>query len=184
MKRGHNMPIAQNVNKVLSEIARKMGGGVLRVGYLEGEKYADGTPVAYVAYLNEFGHGGRFPSPPRPTFRVMISKESPGWPATMAALAKQFNYEGMKSLSIMGKEIEGALQESVYTTTVAPLSKTSLVLRAKFWTNPQDITARDVVEAQKTAAADDGDVASGTQAKPLVWTHTMVDAVGSEVVRK
>lgn len=40
----------------LAEMANKIRGqGVLRVGFLEGFNYPDGTPVAYVAAINEFG---------------------------------------------------------------------------------------------------------------------------------
>lgn len=184
MKRSSQIPIAKKVNDLLTDIAKKMGGGVLRVGFLEGSAYPDGTPVAYVAYLNEFGHGGTFPAPARPFFRTMVAKESPHWADEMGALAKLYNYDGAKVLAVMGHQIEGQLQESITNLTEPALSKTTLVLREKFWTNPEDIRARDVVAAQQTAAAGDGDMASGSQAKPLVWTGQLLRSVGSEVVRK
>lgn len=158
-----------------------MGGGQVRIGFLEGATYPDGTPVAAVAYWDEFGKGGNFPSPPRPFFRTMISVESKGWAVKMAGLAKTFDYDGKKVLAVMGEDIAGALRQSIIDTNDPALSPTTLVLRAKFWGHPQDITIRDVLNAQVTAAAGDGDMASGTQAKPLVWTGHMLASVGYEV---
>lgn len=176
------LSVAQNVNKTLTEIAQKMGGGKVKIGFLEGATYPDGTPVAAVAAWNEFGHEGNFPAPPRPFFRTMIAKESPGWPAKMADLAKATNYNGSLVLKIMGEDIAGALKQSIIETNDPPLSQTTLVLRKRFWGNPGDITASDVVAAQQAAAAGNAG-ASGTQAKPLVWTGHMLQSVGYEVTR-
>ena len=58
----HTMPDkvlsgADGVMKALEDIARKMGGGEVAVGFMEGATYPDGTPVAAVAFWNEFGKG-------------------------------------------------------------------------------------------------------------------------------
>jgi hypothetical protein len=182
MRRAHNMSVAQHVNNVLTDIAKKMGGGKVKIGFLEGATYPDGTPVAAVAFWDEFGHGGNFPSPPRPYFRMMIAKESPHWPAKMAALAKATNFDGAKVLKLMGEDIAGALKASIIATNDPPLSQTTLILRKRFWTNPGDITAGDVVAAQQAAAAG-APGASGSQAKPLVWSGHLLNSVGYEVTR-
>lgn len=176
------LSVAQNVNKTLTEIAQKMGGGKVQIGFLEGATYPDGTPVAAVAAWNEFGHEGNFPAPPRPFFRTMIANESPGWPAKMANLAKATHYDGKLVLKLMGEDIAGALKQSIIETNDPPLSGTTLILRKRFWTNPGDITASDVVAAQQ-AAANGENGASGTQAKPLVWTGHLLQSVGYEVKR-
>lgn len=174
------LSVAQNVNKVLTDIAQKMGGGRVQIGFLEGATYPDGTPVAAVAAWNEFGHEGNFPAPPRPFFRNMIAKESPGWPAKMANLAKATNYNGKLVLKLMGEDIAGALKQSIIETNDPPLSPTSLILRKRFWGNPGDITTTDVISAQQAAARGDSG-ASGTHAKPLVWTGHLLASVGYEV---
>ena len=176
------MTVAQNVNRVLTDIARKMGGGTVQIGFLEGATYPDGTPVAAVAFWGEFGHGGHFPSPPRPYFRTMIAKESPGWPAKMAALAKATNFDGAKVLKLMGKDIAGALKQSITELEEPALSETTLILRKRFWSDPGAITIKDVLSAQQ-AAAGGAEGASGSQAKPLVWTGNMLASVGYEVKR-
>lgn len=96
--------------KKLEEIAQKMGGGAVSVGFIDGAVYPDGTPVAAVAYWNEYGKKGQ---PPRPFFRRMIAAESPTWPSKMAALAKATNYDGQRVLGLMGEDIKGALQQSI-----------------------------------------------------------------------
>lgn len=177
------IPINETVAKKLREIAESMGGGAVQVGFLENATYADGTPVAFVAYEDEFGHGGKFPSPPRPFFRTMVKTESPTWPDKMATLAKSTNYDGPEVLKLMGEDIEGALKESIIDTNAPELSPTTLALRAKFGNNPQNIRMRDVIEAQRQVAAGTADLASGTQAKPLVWTGHMLASTGYRVVK-
>jgi hypothetical protein len=183
MKRGHNIPIAEHVNTTLKELAKKMGGGVVRVGFLEGAKYPSGVPVAYIAYLDEFGHGGNFPSPARPYFRTMVKETSHDWPAQMAHLIKLYDYNGHKVLNGMGGIIAGDLRESIENFNGVLLSPTTLVLRDRFWTNPQDITITDVLAAQE-GAKKGAPAATGTQAKPLVWTGVMLRNVAFEVVKK
>lgn len=176
------LKLADNVARHLTEIARKMGGGAVEVGFMEDAVYPDGTPVAEVAYLNEMGHGGKFPAPPRPFFRTMIENESPSWAGKMGHLAKVTNYDGPKVLALMGEDIQGALKESIVNLTEPELSPTTLMLRKEFGNNPQDIRARDVVAAQK-AVADGEEGATGTQAKPLVWTGHLLNSITYKVMR-
>jgi hypothetical protein len=164
MKRGNNIPLADSVRKHLSELAEAMGGGTLSVGFLEGEVYPDGTPVAQVAYWNEFGTST---APARSFFRTMVTA--------------QYELDGNKTLNQMGKIIAGELQESIVNTNAPALSEVTLLLRSRFWTNPQDITGADVGRAKRdVAAGKTGDV-TGTQSKPLVWQGIMLQAVSWEV---
>jgi hypothetical protein len=103
---------SDGVMKALEDIARKMGGGAVNVGFMEGATYPDGTPVAGVAFWNEYGVPARG-QPPRPFFRKMIAKESDTWPKKMAALAKAYDYDGAKVLAMMGEDIKAALQQSI-----------------------------------------------------------------------
>ena len=169
-----SLKLSARVAKRLQDLARKLGGSV-SVGFFEGETYSDGTPVASVAFWNEYGHQGPFPAPPRPFFRTMIAKESPTWGRKMAALAKATNYDGDRVLNIMGEDIARALGESITELTAPPLSPTTLMLRQKFGNSPEKIRARDVVEAQRDVAAGKSG-ATGSQAKPLVWTDRLLRA--------
>lgn len=175
------MSVAQHVNQVLTDIAKRMNAGKVAIGFLEGATYPDGTPVAAAMFWAEFGHGGRFPSPPRPYFRKMIATESPGWPNKMAELSKAFNYDGKRVLSAMGDDIAGALRESIIQMNDPPLSPTTLALRAKFGNDHTSITIRDVLAAQIQVSQGVAKLASGTQAKPLVWTGHALDSIGWEL---
>ena len=70
----------------LAEIsAMASSPATLRVGFLEGGgTYPDGTSVAMIAVINEYG---KFAQPPRPYFRNMIAAKSPEWPAAIAGLS-------------------------------------------------------------------------------------------------
>ena len=121
----------EGLQKALADIARKMGGGLVKVGFLEGATYPDGTPVAAVAFWNEYGkevnsQGGDYFQLPRPFFRRMIAKESPEWADKMAKLAKAYDYDGAKVLALMGEDIKGALQQSINDFESPPLAQSTI----------------------------------------------------------
>lgn len=173
--------VADNVTRKLKEIAQKMSGHV-NVGFLEGATYPDGTPVAAVAFWNEYGHGGPFPSPPRPYFRTMIAKEKPTWGGKVASLAKVTGDDGPKILALMGEDIDGALKQSIVELVAPALSPTTLVLRQIYGNNPGSIRARDVLAAQELVKEGYAG-ATGTQAKPLIWTGHMLNSTGYKVFK-
>lgn len=165
--------------KALEDIARKMGGGSVSVGFMDGATYPDGTPVAAVAFWQEFGVPSRS-IPPRPFFRDMIASESPEWPKRMAALAKATDYDGPKVLAMMGEDIKGALQKSIVDTNSPALSPITRMLRKMVGNQPELITGGMVGEAaRRVAEGEEG--ASGTQAKPLVWTGHLITSITYKV---
>lgn len=111
------------LEKALNDIAERMGGGEVKVGFLEGATYPDGTPVAAVAFWNEFGSKE---TPARPFFRNMIEAESPGWAGKMAKLAQATNNDGDKVLALMGEDIKGALQQSINDLQSPPLAPSTI----------------------------------------------------------
>lgn len=167
------------LSKVLAQIGKDAAGG-LTVGFLSGATYPDGTSVAQVAFWNEYGHGGNFPAPPRPFFRKMIADESGGWGVKLSKALKYYDYDAEKALRAMGEDIKGALQQSISTLESPELSPTTLMLRKTFGNNPGDIRRRDVLEAQRMVAEGE-EGATGTQAKPLIWTGHMLNSVDYEV---
>jgi len=98
----------------------------------------------------------------------------------MAGELKRSEFDGKKTLAFMGDEIEGQLKESIIELVAPPLSKTTLRLRLKFRNQPQNIRARNVVQAQ-IDVANGKPVASGTEAKPLVWTGQMLNSTSYKV---
>lgn len=97
----------------LAELAASLGDGkTLRVGFLEGATYPDGTSVPMVAAANEFGDPA-MNRPPRPFFRRMIAEKSPDWPSDIGRIALAVNYDATTLFSLMGERIKDQLQGSI-----------------------------------------------------------------------
>lgn len=122
----HILKGAEGLQKALAGIAAKMGAGAVSVGFMAGATYPDGTPVAAVAFWNEFGGPGR---PPRPFFRQMIAAESPTWGAKIGKLAVATKYDGPAVLAMMGEDIAGALGESISNFETPALAESTVAAK-------------------------------------------------------
>jgi hypothetical protein len=97
----------------------------LRVGFFENAKYPDGTPVAMIAAIQDFGA----PSvgiPPRPFFRNMIAAKSGEWPAAIAESLRQEDYDAARALALAGDAIAGQLRQSIIDTNTPPLAPATI----------------------------------------------------------
>lgn len=113
----------------LEEIKRKVGDGeLLRLGFLEGATYPDGTPVAYIAAVNEYGNPANN-QPPRPFFRRMIAEKSPGWGAKMAKVMQAAGCDVDVAFGRMGEGIRGQLQESIRQLQDPPLAEATIAAK-------------------------------------------------------
>lgn len=95
--------------KALEEIAANMTGSV-RVGFLESATYPDGTPVAAVAFWDEFG---TTTAPARPFFRTTITEKSDEWADKLGKSVKNYGYDSEKVLTFMGQTIQQDVQSSI-----------------------------------------------------------------------
>ena len=111
----------------LDDISRNIKkASKVKVGFLEGATpYPDGTPVALVALINDFGAPSRG-QPPRPFFRNMVKEKSPAWPAAVAKELVANNYDVRITLKRMGLAIAGQLRESITEGTYAPLAGSTI----------------------------------------------------------
>ncbi len=99
------------LEKVLAGIARKVAkSNSVKVGFLEGAKYPDGTNVAQVAFWNEYG---TVRSPVRSFFRTMIAKKSPTWGDAVAKTLKATDYDSKAALGLIGEGVKDQLVESI-----------------------------------------------------------------------
>lgn len=106
---------------------------LLRVGFLSGAKYPDGTSVALVAAANDYGspaHG----RPPRPFFRNMIAANSANWPDMITTLLKKNHYKADLALQQAGAIIAGQLRQSIIDLISPPLAESTI--RAKGFDKP------------------------------------------------
>lgn len=109
----------------MREIARRFdAAGTLRVGFLENAKYPDGTSVAMVAAVNNFGAPSRG-IPPRPFFSDMVAEKSDSWPDAIGALLEA-GHDPDTALALAGEGIAGQLRDSIVNGEYAPLAESTI----------------------------------------------------------
>lgn len=162
----------------LDQMAQSLASAsTVEVGFLENATYPNGTPVALVAALNEFGGGSQ---PPRLFFRSMIAKHKAEWPAAVAGVLRATNYNAAMTLAQVGAGIKGQLQQSIVDTNGPPLSPITLMLRKIKAESPDRIiTGATVGEAARRVAA--GESTAGVSTKPLVDSAHMLNSADYHV---
>jgi hypothetical protein len=114
------------IREYLKSISAKLNGKtILKVGFLAGATYPDGTPVAMVAAIQEFGAPAAG-IPPRPFFRDLVAKHGKDWAAGMAVQLKETNYDPKLALERTGQAIAGQLKQSIIDTNSPPLKPATI----------------------------------------------------------
>lgn len=170
----------QKLAVALTTIGAKLSKpGTLRIGFLEGATYPNGTSVPMVAAIQEFG-APRVGIPPRPFFRTMIAAKSPGWPAAIAEQLRETNYDVGVTLNRIGDGIGGQLQESILDLHSPALSPVTVMLRGmKSADQSLVVTRGTVAEARRRVAA--GLTNYGADDKPLIESGHLSNSVAHEV---
>lgn len=170
----------EKLEKALAKISKNLGsGGTLKVGFLAGATYPDGTSVAMVAAIQEFG-APKVRIPPRPYFRTMVQAKSPGWPKAIAPILKATDYDVASTLGQVGEGIKGQLQQSIIDTVSPPLSPITVMLRhMRSMDQSLVVTGATVGEAARRVAA--GGSTGGASEKPLVDSGHLLNTVDYSV---
>lgn len=170
------------LEKRLRDLAAKVSTpGVLRVGFLEdATPYPDGTSVATIAAIQNFGSPAKG-IPSRPFFSKLVRTHGPEWGRRIGKLLEQNDWDAEKALTFLGWRIERELADAITEMNDPPLSPVTLLLRQRFGNHPEAITFSDVKKAWRDIRAGVVPKVTTTQAKPLVWTGTMLAAISSEV---
>lgn len=106
----------------LKEIAVRLGTNPeVKVGFLEGSTYPDGTSLPMVAAINEFGAPSRG-QPPRPFIRNMIAAHRREWPKAAADLLATNDFDARKTLQLVGEGIKAQMQQSITDLLDPPLA--------------------------------------------------------------
>lgn len=164
------------LDRRLEMIARKVAKPwAVRVGFPEGERYEDGTPVAQIAAIQNFGAPAAG-IPARPFFSNMIAEKSGSWGEALANRLKALDWDIRAALDQMGRGIAGQLETSIRNMDSPPNSMVTNLLKQRFPTG--DYESDDVWQAFKDVAA--GETAA--PGKPLVWSGKMLSSVKWEVV--
>lgn len=144
--------------KAIKDLAQKQA----RVGFFENSKYEDGTPVAYVATIQEFGYAGGG-IPPRPFMRPTIAEQRNAWRQALAKGAKAV-MNGRLTVQMMleqfGMMAAGDVKKTISAVTTPALKQSTLKARQRRKKTP------------------------GVSTKPLVDTGFMLSQVSSDVVDK
>lgn len=140
---------------VLKEIAANAGKAKeLSVGFMSGATYPDGTPVAMVAAIQNYG-APEANIPARPFFSNMVKDKSPKWGESLGNVLQENNYDADLALKAMGQGIEGQLQESIRQTESPALALSTI--KAKGFAKPLIDTGHMLNSVQ---SAIDGEVQS------------------------
>lgn len=115
----------------LAEVDRRMSGAeAVEIGFLASARYPDGTSVAMVAAINEYGAPSRG-IPPRPFFRNMVQKNQDHWQQDLIDLLRANGYSARVAFEKMGLELKAELQESINDFT-SPGNAPSTIARKGF----------------------------------------------------
>lgn len=147
---------ADQVRRAIEDIQRKR----VNVGWFETSRYEDGTPVAYVATIQEVGYG---PIPPRPFMRPTISEQREAWRNTLALGAKRVldgRMDTSQMLLAFGLSAAGDVAQTIKAVTAPAL---------------EPATLRSRQSKKKT---------KGVSSKPLVDTGQMLQSVTAQVSDK
>ena len=117
-------------SEALEKLADQIKKSKIEVGFFESAKYPDGTPVAYVAAIQEFGYpAGNIPS--RPFFRNAISQND-GW-KPLATKAMSAVVEGRielnQALNQMGLKMAADVKDSITDGSYEALKQSTLDAR-------------------------------------------------------
>lgn len=151
---------------MVDKLTNGLAGKEVQVGYFEGINYEDGTPVAYVATIQEFGAPSQN-IPPRPTMGPTVIENQDHYTKQLGAAAKVVmdgKMNGGDALQLIGDEVAGDIREHISKLTSPALAKGTILARA--------------------VGAKHGEINSPTIAKPLIDTGQMLNSVQSAVVEK
>jgi len=124
----------EKMKEALEGIRRRVENAkAVNTGFLSGATYPDGTPVAMVAAIQNYGAPAAG-IPPRPFFTRMVQDKSPGWGISLGNQLKNTNYDAHKALALMGEGISGQLQAAIREFKDPPLKPATV--KAKGFAKP------------------------------------------------
>ncbi|HCK7123746.1 TPA: hypothetical protein N0X70_001575 [Enterobacter roggenkampii] len=119
--------MSDKILDALNNIASNISDKQLKVGFIDGATYPDGTPVAMVAATNEYGNPANN-QPPRPFFRNAIAEHESEWlDAISRGLEKGVPIDDV--LAVVGERAVGDVVQSIATLMDPPLSPATVASR-------------------------------------------------------
>jgi hypothetical protein len=136
----------------LNRIERELTNKQLKVGFIDGATYPDGTPVSQVAFNNEYGVPEKR-QPPRPFFRNAIADHQDEWK------------------DAIGRGIRAGLPVNIVLEQIGALAASDVYTSITQLVDPP-ISSRTIRERQERG---------NMSVKPLIDTKVMINSVSYEV---
>ena len=177
---------SKNIGGALAKIRDRTRGFdklEVRIGVQEGQQYEDGTedgtPVAYVAAIHEYG-APKVGIPPRPFLRTTVAEKRKEWTGQMrdgVAAVMHGAASVDQALEMIGMGAAGDVKNTVSDLTEPPLAESTI--RARFRKKGiADLSTSKRFEAEMLAGGGFG------YAKPLVDTGLLLQSITSKVANK
>lgn len=149
----------------LAVAAQELNNVQGKAGFFESAKYPDGTPVAYVAAIQEFGYaeGG---IPPRSFMRTTANEQGKHWTEAFSKGAKAIvrgTFSPKQVMDAVGQLAAGDIRKKISEIQSPPLEAATVAARRRRYANKG---------------------ATGNLTKPLVDTAIMVNSVTNIVEEK
>ncbi len=132
------------------------------VGWLESARYDDGTPIAGVAAIHEYGSPIRR-IPPRPYLRTAKEENRESWKKLVDFVSKQILSGSMKvedALEMLGLKISGDIKKAIKNISSPALKQKTIANRLRKKADGKTV---------------------GNLDKPLIETAIMINSVTYEV---
>ena len=145
-----------------------------KVGFFPSAKYLDGTPIAYVASIQELGCPQRS-IPARPFMRPTADAQGKNWrqlirDGMQAALSGDMSVHDV--MEGVGMQAAGDIRKTIAEVSSPPLSPVTIMLRSMKKDRPDmKITGKTVGAAAAMVAA--GEQPANVSVKPLVDTGAL-----------
>lgn len=169
----------KKITAKLESVPNEFAGLVAQMGYPKGANYEDGTSVAYVAAIQEFG-APAVKIPARPTLRPTIAEKQDEWVGIIKQSIPRVidgDVSGFDVLDAVARAGAADIQETIANLYAPELSPITVLLR-KWKKEGRKITGKTVGEA---AAAIAEGTDPGTDNKPLNATGYLFASVKGAV---
>ena len=119
------------VRKAIDQASDNFSTLVAKIGYFPSAKYPDGTSIASIASIQEFGAPSKN-IPPRPFFRPTMDAQRAEWKQKMGQFAIRIMQGKMtvrSSFDAIGIVAAGQVRKTIATLMSPPLKKSTLLAR-------------------------------------------------------
>lgn len=167
------------VEAALSRLPKQFEGVQAKIGWPAGKAYPDGTPVAYVAAIQNFGVPDKS-IPPRPMLKPTVEANKQRWAQILRKLTGDVangDLDAIDALDAVGRVAAMDLQAEIAQINEPELSPITILLR-KWRKAGRTITGKTVGEAAQAIAEG---VDPGSDNKPLNDTGYLIASVAHGV---